>query len=223
METLPKLADSLKRLAQGGTSTEESKFTLPYLYQVIHEAKATALRADFIKTRRIQAVWALPFYPDFDSLIQDDPCVVKIVLPSAPIELDSKTDGLLYVGERNGLCAFRKVNSQGELANINAHFRGRQKDIAIGGVIRYVLIENVLTFYGDLNLQNILVNYIPQNPQLLPTYNLEQDFYPVDDANLLAVKTIAMQNILGPEAKTFQDQKMNMVDNEGKPSNVITT
>lgn len=220
METLPKIADSLKRQAQGGTSTEESKFTLPYLYQVIHEAKSTVLRTDFIKTKRIQAVWALPFYPDYDSLIQDDPCVVKIVLPSTPIELDSKNDGLLYVGERNGLCAFRKVNSQSELANINSHFRGKQKDITLGGVIRYVLIENVLTFYGDPNLKNILINYIPQNPQLLPTYNLEQDFYPIDDSNLASLKAIVLQTVTGFEAKTPQDLKMDMVDNEGKPTKV---
>lgn len=215
-ETLPKIADSLKRSVQGGISTVESKFSVPYLFQIIHEAKSAVIRADFIQTRRIQAVWALPYEPEFDPNIQDEAGIVKFYLPSPPIALDNKNDGFLYVGDPNGLCNFRKVTSQAELANSNKHRTTEVKNIALGGKIKYLLVDNILKFYGNPNLKNILINYIPYNPTLLPTYNLEVDLYPIDGDNLAKMKTLILQSVTGIEAKVQADKIQDMSDSEGR-------
>lgn len=220
METLPRIADSLKRLAQGGTSTEESKFTLPYLYQVINEARATVIKAVFSKERKIQSAWTQSYEPDFDSLIQDEnPCSIKFAIP-APIALDNKTQGFLYVGEVEGNCAYRMVVSRAELANGNQHRVTKTKDITLGGKIRGLYSDGILELFGDLNLKKIRIDAIWLTPTLLPTYNLEQDFYPVSDSELAQIKQIIQQTITGIESKTSQDVLQNMTDSEGVKTKV---
>lgn len=215
METLPRIADSIKRMAQGGTSTEESKFTLPYLYQVIHEARSNVIKAVFTAERKIQSVWTQSYEPDFDPLIQDqNPCCVKFAIP-APIALDKKTQGFLYVGEIGGNCAYRIVRSRAELANGNQHRVTKTKDITLGGIIRGLYSDGILELYGNLNLKKIRVDGVWLNPTLLPTYNLEQDFYPVSDLELAQIKQVIYQSVIGNEAKTPQDIKQDMVDSEG--------
>lgn len=218
-ELLPRIIDSVKRMAQGGISTSESKFSIPYLAQVIHEAKSTVIRADFLVNKRIQAVWALPYYPDFDKDLQDEDCVIKFALPSPPVALDSRNDGLLYVGDKSGLCAYTKINSVAEMATYNSHRVTKVRDVAVGGKVKYLLVDGVIKIYGDKSIKEILINYIPQNPTLLPEYNIDMTPYPLDDANLSVLKTIVLQSTTGLEAKTLEDKVQDNSDAEGRDNN----
>lgn len=216
MEILPKIADSIKRQAQGGISTEESKFSIAYLYQVIHEARATIIKTSFSKEQKIQSVWTQSYEPDYDPLIQDEnPCSVKFLIP-APMNLDNKNQGFLYVGEVNGNCAYRMVISRAELSTYNNHRITKTKDITLGGSIRGLYSDGILELYGDLNLKKVRIDGIWLNPTLLPTYNMDLDYYPIDDSNLSLLKTYILQNTTGIEAKTPEDKKQDMNDSEGR-------
>lgn len=218
MEALPKIADSIKRMAQGGISTEESKFTLPYLYQVIHEARSTVIKAAFTRERKIQSVWTQSYEPDFDPLIQDEsPCSVKFSIP-APMNLDNKTQGFLYIGSVDGNCGYKMVISRAELSTYNNHRVTKTKDIVLGGSIRGLYSDGILELFGDLNLKKIRIDGIWLNPTLIPTYNMNIDYYPVDDVNLSLLKTYILQNTTGIEAKTLSDKKQDMEDSEGRPN-----
>ena len=205
METLPLIADSIIRLIQGGISTSETKFDIPYLYQVIHETRAAILKATFTKERRIQSTWTQIYIPDFNADLQDDKCVVKFEVP-APIALDNKTDGFLYVGTLQKNCAFRKVVSRAELANINKHRTGKK-------AIKYLYSEGIMEVYADPMIKEMMIDGVFANPALLPTYNINFSLYPIDGASLALLKTTVAQQ-MNPSAQTPADKKQNARNEE---------
>lgn len=203
MQTLPNIADSIIRQVQGGIRTDETKFSIPYLYSVIHEARASVIKALFTQERRIQSSWTQIVIPDFNADLQDNDCCVKFEVP-ATIALDKKTDGLLYVGEINKNCAFRKVISRAELSTINKHRTSK--------AIKFLYSEGTLEIYSNPLLKEVMVDGIFANPTLIPTYNIALSEYPIDDMLLNQLKISVMQ-ILGVEAQTGEDKINNMSDN----------
>jgi len=205
MEILPKIADAIIRNIQGAIRTSETKFDIPYIYQVIHEARASILKATFTKERRIQSSWTQIYIPDFNADLQDNDCVVKFEVP-APVALDNKIDGFLYVGMIEKNCAFRKAVSRAELSNINRHRTGRK-------AIKYLYSEGIMEVYANPLIKEMMIDGIFANPTVLPTYNIRFSEYPIDDASLALLKT-AVAGLLGVPAQTPADKKQDNFDAE---------
>lgn len=213
METLPKIKDGVIKMVQGGVSISDSKLSAGHIYQLIHEARAAAIKTLFEKERRIQSTWTQDYYGEYEKELQDDTeCSVKFSIP-APLALNNKADGILYVGSVNGLCAYRKVVSRAELSNLNRHRITKVKDISVGGNIKYLYTEGIIELYGDKNIKNIKTNLIAANPTLLPTYNIEESPYPIDNYSLGLVKQGVAAILMG-EINKRADKKQDFKDNE---------
>lgn len=212
METLPKIADAIRKMVQGGVSVSDSKLSNEHIYQLIHEAREVALKAIFSKERRIQSVWTQQYFPDFQQELQDEDCCIKFSIPST-ISLDNKTDGLMYAGHIKGNCAYRKAASRAELSNRNKHRISKQKDVSTGGVVRCLYSDGLLELYGDKNIKSMRVDAIFSKPSLLPTYNIDVDIYPIDGNSLALVKQ-QVSGILMNEVARPADKKQDNKDNE---------
>lgn len=213
--TLPNIADQIIRNVQGGIRTDETKFSPPYLFDLIHQARSTVIKNRFTKERRIQSVWTQQYIPDFIPELQDSNCIVKFSVP-APIPLDNQTDGFIYIGEINNNCAYRKATSRGEIANYNKHRATRNnKGVVMNGNIKVLYSDGILEVYGNPLLKEIRIDGIFMNPTLIPTYNIHLSEYPIDDASLQEMKIIILKNITNIEARTPSDKTQDKSDNEG--------
>ena len=227
--TLPEIADSIIREAQGGVRTSESKFSTAYLYELIHQTRAAVLKATFSgdknhkRESRIQAVWTQQYVPEYSADLQDidatEKQCVKFEVPPV-IALDATTDGLLYIGALNGNCAYRKVNSRAELAMYNNHQVTNKTDDATGGYVTVLYSDNILEVYKNSKIWEIRIDAIFENPTLLPTYNIKKDAYPVDAKTLAELKILILQTITEREAGTTSDPIQDNADPEGKSKQI---
>src|SRR3989304_826578 len=103
---------------------------------------------------------------------------------------ESKFDGLLYVGQINKNCAFRKVVSRAELSTINHHRTSKK-------AIKYLYSEGILEVYSNPLLKEVLIDGIFTNPELVPTFNINFSEYPIDIANLAQMKILILQQVTG--------------------------
>lgn len=205
MITLVKLADDMKRMLGGGISTVDSKFNnLPYLYDLINQARAVVIRNDFIKTRRPHPAWIQSFTLEYDASLQESDCFVKFMCPNI-IAMEARQDGFIYIGQTDGNCSYKRILTRGELSNYNKH---RHTDSRV----RVLYADGILEVYGNQMLKELRVDAVFSNPTDVPTYNINVDLYPIDENNLIMLKQYLYQSQLEIEQKTPADIKQDNKD-----------
>lgn len=172
--TLPEIIDLFQRLPSGGIFTDENRYDMGFVENTVHRTRAIAIVQSWKQTKRINSAWTQQFKPTFDSKLQDQDCRVIFPCPS-PISIETKMDGFLYIGTVDGLCPFRKVVSRAELANYNVHRYTKLTP----NMVKVLYSDGNLETYGNLDLEEIMVDGIFSDPTTIPTYNRDYDDYPV--------------------------------------------
>jgi len=198
------IANQIIKEVQGGVHTVESKFSVEYIYSLIHSYRASLIRAQFSRSKRIHPLWTQQFFPEFDADLQDDDCVRKFQVP-ASIIMNEQTNGYLYIGDVTGNCAYKQLNSRAELSTYNQH-RVSNKGV------RIIYSDGVLEVYGNTDISAIRVDGVFADPTQIPTFNADIDNYPLDDDTINQMKAMIVKSELGMEAQTPADFKQDQLD-----------
>lgn len=209
MLTLPKIAEDIIRSAQGAVFTEQSKFQIPYIYDLIHQYRNVILRTTYEKTGRVHPLWLQQYFPEFSKDLQESELYVKFECPP-PVVLDDQTDGFLYIGTLDKSCNFRKNQNRAELAMYQNH---RVTKVRTKGKIKTIWSDGYLEVWGNPLQKEIRIDGVFMNPTLLPDYNMEVSEYPISGDDLTQLKQLIFNSQTEPMAKTPTDFKNNMVDN----------
>ena len=204
MITLPKLADSIIRQIQS-IRTDSSKFENDYLFDLIHQAKANIQNTLYKKYGKINSTWTLQYVPDFEIDLQEDNKFIRFSIPTAAVTLGTTNSGIVYVGTMDMCNNFALVQSRGELNNYLSHRVTKSNPVVLYS-------DSILEVYNS-SLKEILVDYVPLNPTVLPTYNIDIDNYPLDDEGVAMLMIMIKQTITMDQSKTPTDYKQNKIDN----------
>ncbi len=174
--TLVELVDVTERfLSNTGVATDESKWDALYLENLIHRYSRMAITQYYAQAKNINPIWAQRFDLVYDKDFQEGDCLVKFKVPSILILGNTQT-GLIYFGNRTGICTFRFVKTRAELAMYGGHrFTNRSK------IIRALYTEGVLEERNDTMLQNAFVDMVGLNPTDFPTFNRKSSQYPISE------------------------------------------
>ena len=206
MQTLPEIASGLINTMQS-VHNVQTKFELPYMYDLCNQYKAVQQRISYQSTGRISPTWTLVHYCEYEADLQvSGSGMIRFRCP-APVVLDEMTDGFIYIGTVTKNCAFRKLQNRAELAGYNRH------RVTKSGVIKTIWSEGFLEVYGDPLIKELRVELVPLNPMEVSTYNTEFSDYPLDEDNLVSLKQLLINGELDRQAKSPADYRQNYVDN----------
>ena len=205
MITLPEVYDLFASLPSGGYITAESRLEKGLMYAIINKSKNKAIQMTYSQIKRTSPAWYVPFYPEYDTSWQTDPCIKRFRMPDYPL-LDGVGSGLGYIGAVGRVNTFIPIEGRVQFETFMNHpkLRPRNKDI-------YILIENGWAdVYGTVRDFKIMI--MPSDPRDIPTYNEKIDPYPVDGTLLEMMVKIAQNPDLVMITKTPFDKIQNGMD-----------
>lgn len=208
MPTLVKIAEDIIKSSQGAIFAEQSKFQIPYLYDLIHQYREVVLRLNYTKSGKISPISLQQYAPEFSEALQESKLYVKFECPS-PIVLDEQTDGFLYIGTLDKSCNFRKNQNRAELAMYQSH---RVTKVGIDGKIKTIYSDGFLEVWGNPLQKEIRIDGVFSNPTLLPDYNFDLSDYPISGGDLAQLKDLISKAQTDKMAQTPANFKQTMVD-----------
>jgi len=187
--TLKDLIDVTERfLSNSGIKTDESKWDALYVENLIHRYRGMAIVQVYAQTKNINPLWIQNCPLEYQEDLQESNCMVRFPMP-APMILSNTQTGLIYFGNKNGVCAFRSVKTRAELAMYNGHrFTNR------GKYIRGLYIDGGLEVRNDVMLEFPYVDAIFNVPTEVPTFNRQYDNYPIDEASIPLMHQLMYKN-----------------------------
>jgi hypothetical protein len=148
-----------------------------YIESKIHSARA-AIVSDYWKKngRFINDSWVQTLDISFQEREKD--CdVVSFECPNV-IDFDFQNDGFIYVGHVNGFKPFPRMRKGYNTLTMHSLFSKKK-----GVMWDYKHLEqgkNVLMFYNNPRLEQVMVRAIFNNPTTIPNFDKSKDHYPVD-------------------------------------------
>lgn len=208
MPTLVKYAEDAINSEQGAIFTQQSKFSIPYIYDLIHSFREVVIKINYTKTGKANPAWFQKYYPEFTEALQESTTSVKFECPASVI-MDDQTDGFFYIGTTDGACNFRKNQNRADLAMYQAH---RVTKVSTGGKIKTIWSDGFLEVVGNPLQKDILIDGIFANPTLLPDYNIEFSEYPLDGDSWNQIKQLLFPSTIARQAQSPTNAKQTMVD-----------
>lgn len=190
--------ESLIGLSNGGVITDEIRQSMPYMESVANTFRGLVISSKYNGTRtlaknnRINPLYYVKHYPLYVSSAQDDDCCVKFECPQI-MSLDELSDGLRYCGTISGSKAYYRIHSRKRLSDINTN-----------RITRAIVNDNVsflydgflgtIEVYGNEDVEEILLEIIPQNVLDCNGFNRDVDeFIADDDKDLFLSMNFAQQ------------------------------
>lgn len=203
--TLPEIIDSIISQVQS-TRTVQSKFSTPYMIDVINSAKGTVQNLLYKKYQKINSAWTQQYRVEYVADTQETNKFVRFLLPTPAVTLGMVNSGIVYAGNPDGCQNYALVQSRGELANYLSHRVTKKMPIILYS-------DTYLEVYNLPLIKEMLIDYVPADPTQLPTYNYEIDQYPLDEEGIALLKDSVYNTITGTQAKATTDYGQNMKDN----------
>lgn len=146
---------------------------------LVRDARAAIIEDTYTKKRIIHPDWILPYTPVFDQDLQyTDEFTVFEFFPV--IAMDSRHDGILFIGSPQCQQQFRRCKTRGEWAN-------RKKIAKLNGRVVHFIIEDSLLKIErlrDLTVTKVDSECIFSDPGKLPSFNKDKDEYPIDENSI---------------------------------------
>lgn len=192
MITQPEIIAQLQALPEAGVFTEDSRYDMNFMEDIVNQARATVAMDFYKKYGRINPIFTQQYFPEFVATMQEATCFVQFAMPSF-ISLDNETDGMFYLGSKEGNCNFRKAANRADLASRNQH---RYLKNLIRP--RYIFSDGNVEIYSSTILKECRADAIFTTPSDIPTWNKLTDNYPFDMALMPQLKDVIF-NELGKE------------------------
>lgn len=203
--TYSELADDIIRTVQGGISTVDSKLNnQEYLFDLITQYRAIAIKQNFTKSRRIHPSWTQQFYPEYSKDLQENACFVKFSVP-LPIPMEDRQDGFMYIGQKVGNKAYKRLTSRAEIATYDQHRTTKNG-------VRVLYSDGFLEVYGNTMIQDLRLDGVFADPRQVPTFNVGYDDIPIDDESIILLKQLLIQSQMLSEAQAPADIKQDNKD-----------
>lgn len=200
------IIERLSRLPSGGVINDQNRYDFGYLGQLLITARAKYIQTQYVgdrttaKNRRINPVCYQKHWLTFEKDLQDSDCYVLFRCPEV-VSIDGNSDGMRYVGTIDGSCTYRRVVSRAQLSTYNKHpMMNTNSDRFISAL--YDGGASMLELHGNPMLKQCMVECVFQNPLDIPTYNIEQDNFPVSNDAIPVIESMIMRDILSIEAAT---------------------
>lgn len=203
--TLPEVYELIAALPNGGFLSDESRLDRPFIYQKIHEGRATAIQNWYLRHKNIHNSWYFPLNLSLDKSQQIDGCYYHFELPQI-IAMDSRHSGMGYIGTIKFNQGFRVTLGRAKFASQQA-----DRFMKVRDTVTDVLVENdFLEIYGKMP-QKFRVEAIWSDPTKLSSYNIEKDQYPIDFNLIGGIQSYILQRdvvlITRTKSDTIQNKK----------------
>ena len=203
--TLPKITDSIIQQVQS-TYTVASKFNTAYLYDICNNVKNVVQSNLFKKYGKINSAWTQQYVAEYNKDEQEDGAkFIRFTLPTPAVTVGDDNSGIMYAGDADGCQNYGLVQSRGELNNFLRHRVTKKLPIILYS-------DYYLEVYNMPLLKTLLVDFIPTDPLLLPTYNVDYDEYPLCAEGVSMMKALVAQSITNDQAAKPTDDKQDMID-----------
>ncbi len=181
---------------EGAIETNVSKLDDPYMLALLDSGRNVWLVETYKNDKRLPPICYQKYYPTYSLDLQPtDKCFKKFLMPDI-IRLDEHSDGIRYVGEDDyddeGTNNFARVQSRAWLSNYKKH--------PVMNPNRYFShlydgSAGILELRGKARLvEKPLVEALFKHPLQIPTFNKEQDQYPLSLDGIYAVKGMITSN-----------------------------
>lgn len=176
---LREIVESVQRLPDGAIVSDRTRYDDGYIESTVGIFRARLLRILYLKNRRINPVCYQKHWPEFEQDLQDDNCIVKFRHPEV-ISLDNLSDGFRYIGALDFAGAYARIHSRGWLSTFNDN-----KVTTTAGNRRPTVLydgsQQILEVRGLPELQEILTESLLADPLSIPTFNRDNDPYPLSE------------------------------------------
>lgn len=212
---LQAIRDIIRALPDGGYLSPDNRLQDEFLDMLIHSARATVIRNQYLKYRRIGPQWLQYHSPEYSKIFQDgNLCHVRFSIPQV-IALDGRADGVSFIGQDNNNCTYRQVNNR---SAFSAMMKDRIMNPQSGRKPYALFSGNEVELYGSVLITTPpRIEAIWAIPTEVSTYNVLTDDYPIEESLIREISNTIMQQDMVIITKSFAD----MV-NQGKDTSAIT-
>ncbi len=180
MSKLTEITELVSRIPDGGVVNSNDRWDMGYLEKLVHTYRARLLKAIYLSNKRINPVCYQKHWPEYEELLQDDDgCTVKFRHPEV-ISLDDRSDGFRYIGGTDCASNFARIHSRAWVSTFNdsriTNVNNRRRTSVL-----YDGSAQVLEIYGNPEVDSILTESLLATPTDIPTYNKDQDQYPLSE------------------------------------------
>jgi hypothetical protein len=176
------------------------------MIDVINSAKGTVQNLLYKKYQKINSVWTQQYRVEYVADTQETNKFVRFALPTPAVTLGMVNSGIVYAGNPDGCQNYALVQSRGELNTFLSHRTTKKLPIILYS-------DTYLEVYNLPLIKEMLIDYVPADPTLLPTYNFDLDQYPLDEEGIALLKDSVYNTITGVQAKAPTDVGQNLKDN----------
>ncbi len=194
--TLNEITEIILRLPNGGVVNTNDGWDQGYIEVLINTYRARYLKAMFAGNKRINPVCYQKHYPEYEELLQDeDGCNVKFRHPEV-ISLDDRNDGFRYIGSPDCNNNFARIQSRAWLSTFNDN-RTTKINTKRRTSVLYDGSAQILEVYGNPELDELMTESLVSNPRDIPTWNADEDQYPLSQSDINdVVGIIYNENVL---------------------------
>lgn len=201
---LPKITDSIIQQVQS-IHTVGTKFNTANLYDIVNNIKGTVQVMQFKKYGKVNSAWTQQFTALKEDDLQESKKFIRFELPTPAVNLGSDNSGIVYSGSADGCQNFALVQTRGELNTFLNHRVTKKKPIILYS-------DAFLEVWNQPLIKELLIDYVPTNPLLLPTYNVDYDDYPLDAEGIAILKALVYESITNKQAVKPTDYDPGMTD-----------
>ena len=204
----------------GVANLKDSRFTPAYLDNLANQARGAAIRERVRRNNPVHQSWYMTWEPEYSTTFQktglDDDALCYVRFKMIPyISINSRLDGINFIGGANNNVLYRQVNDR-------ATFAMNQKDRLLKaksrmGIVHVLIEDGVCEAWSKINIDSLRIRLIPSDPFDIPTWNPDVDDYPIDVSLMDDMVRWLMQTDLTVITKSFYDRITNGRDETAPP------
>lgn len=199
----------LESIVSGFATTDTSRWGRAKIIETMNSGRAVAISNSLQGATRLHPSWQQKIVIPYLSYEKESNCYSTFDFPYSVIKATKTHDGCTFVGNKDFNVAYDRINSRGELLNMQKH---PILNRAITHRIAALFEEGKWYIYTEKNIaiRSLGVIAIFNHPTELPHYNLEKDEYPVDDTTWDFIRGYLKEKLLNQvEATPIQTPTTN--------------
>lgn len=183
------ITDILVRSVSATQDTFDGRLDLPYVEALVPGLYARALQINYngdrtnAANKRIPGESIMYMDIDIDATIQDSAKDFLRFDCPAPVSINQKVSGIVYLGAKNTTTNFCELTNRGDAATMitRGYFQGDEIGWCYEG--DFVLV------WGNKMLKQISLGFVPQNPLDVTGFNPISDRYPISENLITGLMT----------------------------------
>ena len=206
------IVDRLIRSVSSSQNGLDNKYDPLYIESLIPSLYGEAIILDYNGSKERAASKRISGDCIFSTTLAINPAIqdstaeyLLFELPSPPVRVNSRVNGLIYCGQKQQAIAFSEMYNRMDISI--AKKRGFFSD---GNDIAFIIKGVYIEVWGNKDLQEIDIDIVPQDVSKFPTWDETTDKYPVTE-DLVKLMEILFQASQGINLRIQPDNVLNKV------------